>query len=461
LKKIILMLLLVGLDIIGFSPSIAAIIPNTNALVFHDSITPIFATENHQFGRFLSLKSNLVVFGNWIEPSSSNNILATIFRLNGHSLEPEGSLPAPAITNLAVQDLATDGRRIVFAASENNASALYIFNRSADQWLLEKTLHPASPLWSVSIFDGVIAVGAPGKVLVYDQVNNAWEESIITAPTNSFGGAFGVDVSLDGDTLLVGSPGDSRGHPGGAFVYVRGAQGWQLQAELPGEQFIFTPVGRSVALEGDLALVTAYPDRFNSGFVYVYERSAGAWTRLGYLTGDGGGDFFGESVAIDGRNLVVGAPSARAGGGVVFLFRYNGDSFDQFRLFREEFGSGPPGSAGSFLGYDVAIHQNVLIAAAPYHDAFAPNGGGGAIFKLQFDPWMHSAFARFSDNSFHFKVSDATVGETYLLETIPDLAATDWTIVKEVQAQSSEVQLEVDLSKTEASFFRLRQQSLQ
>jgi hypothetical protein len=271
----------------------------------------------------------------------------------------EDALPAPASTNLAVYDLATDGNRIAFAASEDTVPALYIFARQENHWVLENTLHPTPPLWSIAMNSGVIVAGAAGKALVYELTNNVWNETIINAPTNVRGG-FGADVALDRDTILIGSPGDPRSYAGGAYAYIRTNGGWEFQAELPSEDFIFLPVGRQVAISGDTALLSAYPDRFDSGFVYVFLRSGGTWKRSAYLTGDGGGDFFGQSLAVSGRNLVVGAPSARGGGGVIFLFRDNGTSFDRIRLFDEEFGSGSGGDSGSFLGWAVSVSGNTI-----------------------------------------------------------------------------------------------------
>ena len=49
------------------------------------------------------------------------------------------------------------------------------------------------------------------------------------------------------------------------------------------EANIFTPFGSVVAFQGDTALVSAFPTRFNGGFVYLFKRSAGAWTRIGTL----------------------------------------------------------------------------------------------------------------------------------------------------------------------------------
>jgi hypothetical protein len=61
------------------------------------------------------------------------------------------------------------------------------------------------------------------------------------------------------------------------------------------------------------------------GAVYVYERTAGVWQQTAKLTpgtaADLRGSRFGESLAIAGNVLIVGAPSYNGGRGTVFVFR--------------------------------------------------------------------------------------------------------------------------------------------
>ena len=66
-------------------------------------------------------------------------------------------------------------------------------------------------------------------------------------------------------------------------------------------------LGRSVALDGDTAVVGA-PGGI-SGSAYVFTRTAGVWTEQAKLTAPDGelGDSLGQSVALDGDTAVVGA----------------------------------------------------------------------------------------------------------------------------------------------------------
>ena len=146
---------------------------------------------------------------------------------------------------------------------------------------------------------------------------------------NSF---FGFSVAIDGDYAIVGAGGDDNElglSAGSAYIYERvSARNWGNPTPLTlpnidgdgsddrgldaGSGF-----GRSVAIDGDYAIVGAYTDdnkRIQSGSAYIYERvSAGNWGNPILLTLPSPTppleliQRFGNSVAIDGNYAIVGA----------------------------------------------------------------------------------------------------------------------------------------------------------
>jgi hypothetical protein len=72
-------------------------------------------------------------------------------------------------------------------------------------------------------------------------------------------------------------------------------------------------LGDSVAVDGDTAVVGAPFDVGTRGAVYVFTRTGDSWTQTAKLTASDGAaeDGLGDSVAIDGDTIVVGA-SAKA-----------------------------------------------------------------------------------------------------------------------------------------------------
>ena len=149
-------------------------------------------------------------------------------------------------------------------------------------------------------------------------------------------------MALNGDTLVVGAPYDDgySGYSGctncGAiYIFTRSGSSWSLQKRIADDSTVtgFTATtlntndyfGYSVALDGDTLAVGAYGDDGSSsnrryGAVYVFTRSGSTWSLEDEISNtdhsDNTGfesntlnrnDYFGESVALSGNTLAVGA----------------------------------------------------------------------------------------------------------------------------------------------------------
>jgi hypothetical protein len=128
---------------------------------------------------------------------------------------------------------------------------------------------------------------------------------------------FGTSVAVSGSIAVAGAPGDGDELPlsGTVYVFERDAHGaWgphesiELHASDAGEAEEF---GWQVAVSGQRVLVASVDDELgpSSGSVYVFERKDSRWEQVAKLTApDGsGGDLFGRSVALDGDCALVGA----------------------------------------------------------------------------------------------------------------------------------------------------------
>jgi hypothetical protein len=155
------------------------------------------------------------------------------------------------------------------------------------------------------------SLSPPVEVTLFKQVTK------LTASDAEAKDVFGVSVSVDGDTVLVGASGEDPA--GAAYVFERnhgGTNAWGEVAKLiasdgdRGDGF-----GFSVSVDGDTALVGAWGDDERgerAGAAYVYERNHGgtnAWGQVRKLTASDGerDDGLGWSVSVDGDTVVVGA----------------------------------------------------------------------------------------------------------------------------------------------------------
>ena len=128
---------------------------------------------------------------------------------------------------------------------------------------------------------------------------------------------FGWSVALsgDGNTALLGTPGDNGA--GAVWVFSDSASGWVQDGEKIAAPAGTVSFGKSVAVSsgGETALIGA--GEATTGSAFLFKQTGPAWTQQGgnlspgYVLGDGN---FGSSVALsaDGGTALVGADGQRA-----------------------------------------------------------------------------------------------------------------------------------------------------
>lgn len=181
---------------------------------------------------------------------------------------------------------------------------------------------------AVAISGETIVVGAPyfdsatldshGAVHVFNFLDGSWVEvARLHAPDPVEDNSFGSAVALHDDHLLVGAPSPrvqltGRPRPPGAHLFVHRDGEWRhAQAiQLPwfSDPSFF---GSEVALSSEVALIAARsPGQFH-GTVLVYGRRGETWRLLDVLNSgrSKSNDGFGESLALQGDELIVGAPT--------------------------------------------------------------------------------------------------------------------------------------------------------
>ncbi len=93
--------------------------------------------------------------------------------------------------------------------------------------------------------------------------------------------AFGYSIGLDGDTAVFGAWGDddNGGDSGSAYVFTRAAGAWTEQQKLsPSDGGVNDEFGLSVSVDGSTAVIGSHwHDAVgeDSGAAYVFTRSAG------------------------------------------------------------------------------------------------------------------------------------------------------------------------------------------
>jgi hypothetical protein len=301
-------------------------------------------------------------------------------------------------------------------AATPDVGAVVTFRRLASGWSEDTSFRPPGPasqdgfgtsVWVyVSAARDTLLVGAPGRkgftgaptgsALAYERdPGGAWGASTeLIAPQAAGGDRAGVSVAFDGDTAIVGAPGDSLRQPGAgaAHVYVRTFDSWtheaRLEAPTPltGDEF-----GSSVAIVGDTAVVAA-AGAGNAGALFVFRRSVGRWTFDGRIGAPNAvkGQRFGAALAFDKSTITAASDFSATdgfGAGAVYVFP---DSPPGFPLEASLTSADPLSTedpASDLFGSGLALRGDVLIAGAPTRDlplgAGAPLASAGQAFVFE------------------------------------------------------------------------------
>jgi hypothetical protein len=204
---------------------------------------------------------------------------------------------------------------------------------------------------------------------------------------------YSVALSADGNTALVGAP--QQMGAGAAFVYTRSGSVWTQQG---GKLFgtggdSHSEQGSSVALsaDGNTALVGGPGDNTNTGAAWVFTRSGGVWTQQGNkLVGSGAvGAAQGWSVALsaDGNTALVGAPNDNNGFGTVWIFTHSSGVWTQQGA--KLVGSGGIGSPLQGQSVALSADGNTALIGGPVDnpDPFGHGAGAAWVFTRTGSTW--------------------------------------------------------------------------
>lgn len=307
-----------------------------------------------------------------------------------------------------LKGLSLSGDTIAMGRYQNLSlrGAVSVFRNSGSTWIHHATLRaPDATIhdffgYAVDVSNGTLVSGAykdndgsrgaqpRGSVYIHHLIGNEWVEGYqrITPPTAGLNEQFGTSVAVGGGTALVGAPLKDAGpvDQGAVGVYDRTGNLWDFRLLLtPSNGAAGDNFGRSVAIDGDTAVVGAYLDdvgaNTDQGSVYVFTRSGTVWTQQTQLFASDGAanDRFGTSVAISNGTILVGSwfddVGANADQGSVYVFTGSGATWtQQTRLTASD------GAATDYFGYSLAFEGNTVLIGAYGDDA--TNSDQGSVY---------------------------------------------------------------------------------
>jgi hypothetical protein len=303
--------------------------------------------------------------------------------------------------------VALDGNTAIIGADDeasgDNSGAAYVFTCTGTTWTEQQKLTPSDGaaldyFCNVALVGDTAIIGAPGddnvngndsgSVYVFTRTGTTWtEQAKLLASDGKPGDFFGWEVSLSGDTALIGRLADglSTSDSGAAYVFTGAGTTWTQQAKLlgsdslPGDSF-----GYDVSLNGDTALVGAANDDDNgdySGTAFVFTRTGTTWTEQAKLLASDGTkwDWFGCSVSLDGDTAFIGAADQEGTGGegmgTAYVFTRTGTTWTE----RQHLLSSDGYSMDNF-GWPVCLDGDTAFIAAWYDPTHGINSGSVYVF---------------------------------------------------------------------------------
>ena len=214
------------------------------------------------------------------------------------------------------------------------AGTAFVYQRRGARWLLQQPLQrpraTAGDLAgsAVALDERTLVIGVPkadesaldtGAVEVFELRDDLWTHvTTLTAPTPQVGSFFGLAVAVDGNTILVGAPGEDSDGPiaGKVHVYRRSGRTWTWDGSVSCPTGPRGWFGASVAAANGVAVAgaprAARPGSADSrirGAAWTLQRRNGRWSCQTCLLPERPeeGDSIGCSVATDGRTILLGA----------------------------------------------------------------------------------------------------------------------------------------------------------
>lgn len=365
------------------------------------------------------------------------------------SLRPETlELSAPVAGRFG-EALDAEGPRVVVGAPQ--AESAFVYVRQPDgSFALEATLDRGANTTerdafgtSVALDDSMnlLAVGVPGydasgfvadafsqpdeasgAVMVFERTASVWTQTAIVRADLPQGLAdFGSAIDLENGRLVVGArlhdatpSGTALRDSGAVYVFELSGASWsQAALILSSDLEARDGFGTALALDGDDLLVGA--PKKNGGGVrlagasYLFTLQAGSWNEQAILlapapTAD---DAFGEAVALDGDRAVVGAPFAsgiEGLDGAAYVYERSASvwSFDETIASSRGHDASAFGSAVDVVGSRIAV-------GAPWATAAGRSSGIVILFEEQAGTWMESLVAHPGDSAFRDRLGTSVV----------------------------------------------------
>jgi len=365
-------LTLIALMLTAFPASYAA--DNTLSTETLARVQAADGAPGDNFGHAVAIDGDLMAVGASAATINGVNGAGAVYLFRRDTNTPTGwtefkklMVVLPELNELYGANVALDGDVLAVGATARNVGAnsdvgvVYLYERNqggADNWGLRTTL--SEPLGGFASYGSAVAldgdlllIGAEGAfqlrgaAYLYDRSVDWGKIKELRDVDGVISDYFGATVAIEGDTIVVGQPmytlSSRADNSGAAFIFGRdqgGPNNWgQVTRLAAGSPEPDSRFGSAVALNGATVVVGASEASSGgsspvpqTGAAYIFQRDQGgsnSWGIVKRLVAEDGadGDRYGETLALVGDELWVGAALSDASGSNAqgMVYRYGRD----------------------------------------------------------------------------------------------------------------------------------------
>ncbi len=361
------------------------------------------------------------------EPTTFSNRIPPALSFLETMLIPNA--PDPQSGDFYGNRTAIDGNYAVVGSTEDDNNgftdngAVYVFKKTGATWIQEAKLTAADAasgdrFGHVDISGDYIVAGAhhndddgtdSGSAYIFRRNGTSWiQEAKLTASDAASGENFGVNVSIDGNKVLIAAHGGGNAtSAGAAYIFKRTGSTWSEEAKLtasdgaPNDAF-----GDDVFLTGNFAVIGAVDNdatATDSGAGYLFEFNGTAWNQVAKLTASDGAAFdrMGENVSMSGDYIAISSKRDDDDGtdsGSAYVYKKPASGWTNMTETSKLTAS--DAAAGDIFGWDVAIDGELLFISSLKDDnANGSDAGSIYIFQRSGSTWSEINQILASDGS--------------------------------------------------------------
>ena len=304
-------------------------------------------SSGDRFGFAVAIETDQVLIGAPSDDTEASNTgTAHLFDALTGELQQTFLNPTPDEVDEFGYSLDISNNQVIIGAPFDdtgapNTGAAYLFDALTGE-LQQTFLNPtpdAGDLFAstVAIDDNNVLIGAPlddakvsnsGAAYLFDAQTGELQQTFIN-PKGGVGDVFGSAVAIDDNLVLIGVRGDDAGEMNSGTAYLFDAEtGELLQTFFNPKPAIGDAFGISVALDDGKALISASAaddgeENSNSGKAYLFDTETGQLLETFANPTPAEGDLFGNAVAIEGGNVLIGAfgDDTEDSSGAAYLFQ--------------------------------------------------------------------------------------------------------------------------------------------